>query len=179
MSYILFPHHEWLFGVVSIFHFRFFHLCQNTNKRQATYKRVPANPTKEGYMEKLSNPKTPLSSQWNRRYFELTAQGYLYYSKRKNEKNVESIYLRGCPIALEEDRVIVIQSEERSYKLRAPSHDDAKDWVECMLVYTLKRPNMSTRKYSAPPSIGQLVNNWRPQKWCNQDGLGKLNHLDQ
>ncbi|PIK44561.1 putative formin-like protein 6 [Apostichopus japonicus] len=100
---------------------------KNTSKRQATYKRLPDNPTKEGYLDKLSNQKTPLSSQWNRRYFELTAQGYLYYSKRKNEKNVESIYLRGCPIALEDDRVILIQTEERSYKLRATS-TDAKEW---------------------------------------------------
>lgn len=131
---------------------------QNTSKRLATYKRLPDNPTKEGYLEKLSNAKNPLSSQWNRRYFELTAQGYLYYSKRKNEKNVESIYLRGCPVHLEGDRVIVLGTEERTYKLRASCQEEAQDWQECLLVYSLKRAHLPSRKYSEPASFGLPYN---------------------
>ncbi|XP_071505640.1 uncharacterized protein [Diadema antillarum] len=117
-----------------------------------TRKPLPKNPTKEGYMEKLSNAKSPLSSQWNRRYFELTTQGHLYYSKRKNEKNVESIYLRGCPVALEDDRTIVIQTEERNYKLKASSHEEAQEWLECLLVYTLKQANIPRRAHSQFPA---------------------------
>lgn len=103
-------------------------------------------------MEKLSTAKSPLSSQWNRRYFELTTQGHLYYSKRKNEKNVESIYLRGCPVALEDDRTIVIQTEERCYKLKAASHEEAQEWLECLLVYTLKQANVPRRAHSQFPT---------------------------
>ncbi|XP_030831185.1 uncharacterized protein LOC100890634 isoform X2 [Strongylocentrotus purpuratus] len=117
-----------------------------------TRKPLPKNPTKEGYMEKLSTAKSPLSSQWNRRYFELTTQGHLYYSKRKNEKNVESIYLRGCPVALEDDRTIVIQTEERCYKLKAASHEEAQEWLECLLVYTLKQANVPRRAHSQFPT---------------------------
>ena len=112
---------------------------QKQDKRQAL------NPTKEGYLEKLSNTKTPLTSSWNRRFFELTTKGHLYYSKRKNEKNVESIYLRGVPVALEDDKTLALQTEERCYKLRANSHKEAQEWLECLLFYTHKPANVPKR----------------------------------
>ncbi|XP_072013968.1 uncharacterized protein [Amphiura filiformis] len=121
-------------------------------ERQQTRKFV-SNPTKEGWLEKLASTKSPLASQWNKRYFELTNKGQLYYSKKKNEKNVESIYLRGSPIALEDDRTIVIQTEEKVYKLRAPTHQEANDWMQCLLVYTVKPANVPKRAFSQYPSM--------------------------
>ncbi|XP_022106472.1 protein diaphanous homolog 3-like [Acanthaster planci] len=113
------------------------------NKKQE--RRHIWNPTKEGYLEKLSNTKSPLTSSWNRRFFELTAKGHLYYSKRKNEKNVESIYLRGVPVALEDDKTLILQTEERCYKLRANSHKEAQEWLECILFYTHKPASFPKR----------------------------------
>ncbi|XP_038070058.1 protein diaphanous homolog 3-like isoform X2 [Patiria miniata] len=113
------------------------------NKRQD--RRPTWNPTKEGYLEKLSNTKTPLTSSWNRRFFELTTNGHLYYSKRKNEKNVESIYLRGVPVALEDDKTLTVQTEERCYKLRANSSKEAQQWLECLLFYTHKPASVPKR----------------------------------
>ncbi|XP_033626676.1 uncharacterized protein LOC117289591 isoform X2 [Asterias rubens] len=118
-------------------------------------KRQALNPTKEGYLDKLSNTKSPLTSSWNRRFFELTTKGHLYYSKRKNEKNVESIYLRGVPVALEDDKTLVLQTEERCYKLRAHSHKEAQEWLECLLFYTHKPANIPKRSPTPKSFEGQ------------------------
>ena len=55
-------------------------------------------------------------------------------------------------MALEDDRTIVIQTEEKVYKLRSPTHEEANDWMQCLLVYTVKPANVPKRAFSQYPN---------------------------
>ncbi|XP_033117345.1 formin-J-like isoform X2 [Anneissia japonica] len=98
-------------------------------------KKSNKKPTKEGYMEKLSSGR---NQTWNKRYFELAQTGHLHYSKKKNDRSVESIYLRDCPCTVEgeDERIIVLETEERVYKFRAPSKTESVNWMTGILAYT-------------------------------------------
>ncbi|XP_070575952.1 formin-J-like isoform X2 [Ptychodera flava] len=95
-------------------------------------------PTHEGYLEKLSSGKH-FSPRWDKRYFELSQTGHLHYFKKKNDKNLGSIYLKGCPAGLDEERkIIILETEERTYKLRAENPSVAIEWLEKIFCYTTK-----------------------------------------
>ncbi|XP_071958926.1 uncharacterized protein [Antedon mediterranea] len=98
-------------------------------------KKSNKKPTKEGYMEKLSSGR---NQTWNKRFFELAQTGHLHYSKKKNDRSVESIYLRDCPCSVdgEDERIIVLETEERVYKFRATTKTDAANWLNGILAYT-------------------------------------------
>ena len=93
-------------------------------------------PVKQGYLDKLSGGKKR-APKWDKRYFEVTSSGYLYYYKKAHGKPVGSIYLRGCPVRqeFENPEVICIESEDRDWQLRAETPKDAKEWVDTLLRY--------------------------------------------
>eukprot|EP00112_Aurelia_sp_Birch-Aquarium-sp1_P016065 Seg3607.1 transcript_id=Seg3607.1/GoldUCD/mRNA.D3Y31 product=Formin-H protein_id=Seg3607.1/GoldUCD/D3Y31 len=93
-------------------------------------------PVKQGYLDKMSGGKKR-APKWDKRYFEVTSSGYLYYYKKAHGKPVGSIYLRGCPVRqeFENPEVICIESEDRDWQLRAETPQDAKEWVDTLLRY--------------------------------------------
>ncbi|XP_077982635.1 uncharacterized protein LOC144437552 [Glandiceps talaboti] len=100
---------------------------------------LTGRPTHEGYLDKLSSGKH-FSPKWDKRYFELSQTGHLHYFKKRNDKNLGSIYLKGCPAGLDEDRrIIVLETEDRTYKLRADDAEDAIVWLEKIFCHTLKQ----------------------------------------
>ena len=93
-------------------------------------------PIKQGFLDKLSGGKKR-APKWDRRYFEITASGYLVYSKKEQGKPVGSIYLRGCPVRQEfEDQMIIcIETEDRDWHLKAETVEEARQWVKALLRY--------------------------------------------
>ena len=99
-----------------------------------------SQPAKEGYLEKLSGGKHR-APKWDKRYFEATTSGYLHYYKKVDGKPVGSIYLRGCPVQQDfENRcVILIETDDRDWQLRASSEEDAKQWVDVLSYYAYRK----------------------------------------
>eukprot|EP00794_Sanderia_malayensis_P011194 gene11194-12368_t len=99
----------------------------------------PIMPVKHGFLEKLSGGKKR-SQKWDRRYFEVTTSGYLYYYKKVQGKPIGTIYLRGCPVQQDFDDpcVICIESEDRDWRLKAESATDAKAWVDTLMAFVRK-----------------------------------------
>ena len=84
-------------------------------------------PTRKGYLEKQAPGR---AAKWDRRYFELTASGSMDYYKKEGGRNVGNIFLKGCPVGVAPDDpcIFFVQSEDRTYTLRAESATEAKRW---------------------------------------------------
>eukprot|EP00730_Choanoeca_flexa_P004949 TRINITY_DN11846_c5_g1_i1.p1 TRINITY_DN11846_c5_g1~~TRINITY_DN11846_c5_g1_i1.p1 ORF type:complete len:1636 (+),score=587.46 TRINITY_DN11846_c5_g1_i1:537-4910(+) len=100
-------------------------------KKKKTKKGEP--PSRTGWLDRL-NPK---SRKWEKRFFELVTSGYCHFYKKEGGKNQGSIYLRNCPVRLDPDdaTVVLVQTEERLYTLRASSAMEAARWKEDMSFY--------------------------------------------
>ena len=104
---------------------------------------VPAapKPTKQGFLDKLSGGKHK-SPKWDNRYFEVTEAGYLYYYKKPDGgKPINSIYLRGCPVEVDQTDpcVIIVKTEERDWNLKAVNSEEACAWKDVLSFYTDKQ----------------------------------------
>ena len=96
-------------------------------------------PTKSGFLFKLSGGKKR-APKWDRRFFELTANGYLRYYKKINGKLSGSLYIKGCPVAIDpiDNSFLKILHENREWKLRGDNDLELLDWLNS-LSYFAKR----------------------------------------
>ena len=118
--------------------------------------RAGPKPTKQGFLDKLSGGKHK-APKWDNRYFELTETGYLYYYKKPDGgKPINSIYLRGCPVEIDQSDscIIIVKSEERDWNLKAVNPGEASAWKDALSFYTDK------------------------QNWKKKDHLGMARSLD-
>lgn len=94
-------------------------------------------PTRQGTLQKLSGGKHK-QPKWDVRHFELDDSGHLHYFKKADGKVINSIYLRGAPVSIsdEDKREIKIQTEERTYALKAESEEEAIVWKNDIAKYT-------------------------------------------
>lgn len=94
-------------------------------------------PVKSGYLEKLSGGKKR-NPKWDRRHFEVTPAGYLHYSKKEDGKLSGAIYLRGLPVSVnsEDACMLIIQEEERVWKLRGENELEVLDWYNVIIYYS-------------------------------------------
>ena len=99
--------------------------------------RTVRKPTRQGMLDKLSGGKHK-QPKWDTRYFELDDSGHLHYFKKTDGKVVNSIYLRGAPVSIdEEDRCLIkIKTEERTFYLKASSTTEAMEWKNDLACYT-------------------------------------------
>ena len=103
--------------------------------------RAGPKPTKQGFLDKLSGGKHK-APKWDNRYFELTETGYLYYYKKPDGgKPINSIYLRGCPVEIDQNDscIIIVKSEERDWNLKAVNPGEASAWKDALSFYTDKQ----------------------------------------
>ena len=103
--------------------------------------RTGLKPTKQGFLDKLSGGKHK-APKWDNRYFELTDTGYLhYYKKPDGGKPINSIYLRGCPVEIDQNDscIIIVKSEERDWNLKAVNPGEASAWKDALSFYTDKQ----------------------------------------
>ncbi|XP_064640546.1 uncharacterized protein LOC135495649 isoform X2 [Lineus longissimus] len=98
------------------------------------------HPTMEGYLEKLSGGKH-WGAKWDKRWFEVSSTGHLHYYKKKFDKNLGSVYLHRSPIKIDEedDTVIFIDTEERDFKIKAKSAEEAQEWFKVLGYYGIKQ----------------------------------------
>eukprot|EP00118_Oscarella_pearsei_P023522 m.282569 g.282569 ORF g.282569 m.282569 type:complete len:303 (+) comp40658_c0_seq17:3801-4709(+) len=96
-------------------------------------------PIMEGYLEKMSGGKKR-APKWDSRFFELCETGYLHYYRKKDSRCLGSVYLRGCPISIDsmDNRIIKLQSEDRTWYFRAQSGASASSWKKALVVYTTR-----------------------------------------
>ena len=87
---------------------------------------------KADYLEKQSS-----DGKWAKRYFDLE-QSKLHYYTSKGQKYHQTIQLRGVPIRLldSDKRVIVIETDTRSYHLRAKTTALALEWVKALKTHS-------------------------------------------
>ena len=105
---------------------------------------------KQGFLDKLSGGKHK-APKWDNRYFELTETGYLYYYKKPDGgKPINSIYLRGCPVEIDQNDscIIIVKSEERDWNLKAVNPGEASAWKDALSFYTGKQ-NWKKKKRSS------------------------------
>ena len=116
--------------------------------------RAGPKPTKQGFLDKLSGGKHK-APKWDNRYFELTETGYLYYYKKPDGgKPINSIYLRGCPVEIDQNDscIIIVKSEERDWNLKAVNPGEASAWKDALSFYTDKQ-NWKKKIISASPGV--------------------------
>lgn len=84
---------------------------------------------KADYLEKKRS-----DGKWAKRYFDLE-QSKLHYFSAKGQKNYRyTITVRGAPIRIldTDKRVIEIESENRTYQLRAKNTTAAAEWLKIL-----------------------------------------------
>ena len=101
-------------------------------------------PTKQGYLDKLSGGKHK-APKWDNRYFELAEGGHLHYYKKADGKVINTIYLKGCPVTLDDQdpTIVRVKTDDREWSLKASSTDEAKDWKDCLDFYAKKSNSLS------------------------------------
>ena len=87
---------------------------------------------KADYLEKQSS-----EGKWAKRYFDLE-QSKLHYYTSKGQKYHQTINLRGVPVRLldSDKRVIVIETDTRSYNLRAKTTALAEEWIKALQMHS-------------------------------------------
>ncbi|XP_048577123.1 formin-like protein 6 isoform X2 [Nematostella vectensis] len=102
--------------------------------------KVTPRPTRQGYLDKLSGGKHK-APKWDNRYFELTDSGHLHYYKKPDSKIINTIYLRGCPVEMDDEdpAVVIVRTEEREWRLKAVDEVEAQVWREALGFYTEKQ----------------------------------------
>ena len=131
--------------------------------------RAGPKPTKQGFLDKLSGGKHK-APKWDNRYFELTETGYLYYYKKPDGgKPINSIYLRGCPVEIDQNDscIIIVKSEERDWNLKAVNPGEASAWKDALSFYTGKQ-NWKKKKdhLGMARSLNSIYRGCRPE--CEQ-----------
>ena len=88
---------------------------------------------KEGNLEK----RTKDGKSWDKRYFELE-RSQLHYYLGKGQKYRDTIRLYGVPVKLsaEDPRVLLIETESRTWYLKAESSELAADWLTALKLHT-------------------------------------------
>ena len=97
----------------------------------------PKKPTRQGTLQKLSGGKHK-QPKWDVRHFELDNSGQLHYFRKADGKVVNSIYLRGAPVSISDDdkREIKIETEERTFFLKAETEEEALVWKNDLATYS-------------------------------------------
>ena len=92
-----------------------------------------------GFLEKLSGGKKR-APKWDRRYFELTDNGYLQYFKKKGGKISGTIFLKGCPVSINQtdNCIINILQEDREWKIKGDNADITAEWLNLCLFHAKK-----------------------------------------
>ena len=131
--------------------------------------RAGPKPTKQGFLDKLSGGKHK-APKWDNRYFELTETGYLYYYKKPDGgKPINSIYLRGCPVEIDQNDscIIIVKSDERDWNLKAVNPGEASAWKDALSFYTGKQ-NWKKKKdhLGMARSLNSIYRGCRPE--CEQ-----------
>lgn len=77
------------------------------------------------------------AAKFDKRFFELSDAGSLYYYKKEGGKVLGAIYMRGVPAELdnEDQTTISFMFEDRQWMLKAESRDEAQAWLQDMLAY--------------------------------------------
>ena len=83
---------------------------------------------KADFLEKKSS-----DGKWAKRYFDLE-QSKLHYFQSKGQGYRQTIPVRGVPVRLldKDKRVIEIESESRTYHLRAKTVAQAEEWLKAL-----------------------------------------------
>lgn len=104
-----------------------------TKKKASTDKMNRKPPTREGHLDKLGK-----GNKADKGFYELTNTGYLNYYKKQGGKNSDAIYLRGCTVRIDPDdnSIVLLQTEDKLYSLRAMSGAEALSWKEDIEFYT-------------------------------------------
>ncbi|CAB4016569.1 Hypothetical predicted protein [Paramuricea clavata] len=97
----------------------------------------PKKPTRQGTLQKLSGGRHK-QPKWDIRHFELDDSGQLHYFRKADGKVINSVYLRGAPVSIsdEDKREIKIETEERTYFLKAETKEEALTWKNDLAKYT-------------------------------------------
>ena len=90
--------------------------------------------TREGWLEKSSAG--PIM-KFDRRWFELTANGNLYYYKKEGGKALGNIYLRGVRPYSDSGnpRMFLFEVEGRKWQIIAKTPEEAKEWMDDIVQY--------------------------------------------
>lgn len=109
----------------------------STDSTKASTLKSPKRPTRQGTLQKLSGGKHK-QPKWDVRHFELDDSGQLHYFKKAEGKVVNSIYLRGAPVSIsdEDKREVKIETEERTFFLKAETEEEALLWKNDIAKYT-------------------------------------------
>ena len=93
-------------------------------------------PTRKGSLMKLSGGKHR-AAKFDKRFFELSETGSLYYYKKEGGKAAGAIYLRGIGAELdnEDPTQISFMAEDRQWTLKAETKEEARAWLNDMLAY--------------------------------------------
>ena len=88
---------------------------------------------KEGNLEK----RTKDGKRWEKRYFELE-RSQLHYYLGKGQKYRDTIRLYGVPVKLspEDPRILLIETDSRTWYLKAESSELAADWLTALKLHT-------------------------------------------
>lgn len=98
-------------------------------QRQGLKRKAKKLEPKADYLEKKNS-----DGKWAKRYFDLE-QSKLHYFSAKGQKNYRyTISIRGVPVRLldTDKRVIEIESENKTYQLRAKNTATAADWLKTL-----------------------------------------------
>lgn len=87
---------------------------------------------KEGVLEK----RTKDGKRWEKRYFEVE-RSQLHYYLGKGQKYRDTIRLYGVPVKLssEDPRVLLIETENRLWHLKAETNEVANDWLTALKLH--------------------------------------------
>lgn len=97
----------------------------------------PKMPVRQGTLQKLSGGKHQ-QPKWDVRHFELDESGQLHYFKKAEGKVINSIYVRGAPVSIsdEDNHEIKIETEERTFVLKAETEQEALLWKNDIAKFT-------------------------------------------
>ena len=110
------------------------HISSTKRSSQGTIPTRNLQP-REGYLEKQTKDK----KRYEKKYFELENRNLHYYNvSGRNHRYANTIRLYGIPVSLssEDARVVLIETDERVWQLRAETEETAADWVGVLKIHS-------------------------------------------